>query len=51
MKVVVSNHLGWMAAGAVDGRGPKPFKATRVCAAIEDWREAQEDALFRRRPR
>jgi transposase len=34
-----------MAAGAVDGRGTKPFKATRVAGAIEDWREAQDGAI------
>jgi transposase len=42
----VRYHLGRMAAGAVDGRGTKPFKATRVAAAIEDWREAQEDGAI-----
>jgi transposase len=42
----VRYHLGRMAIGAVDGRGTKPFKATRVAAAIEDWREAQEDSAI-----
>ena len=42
----VRYHLGRMTAGAVDGRGSKPFKATRVAAAITDWREAQEDGAI-----
>ncbi len=41
----VRYHLGRMAVGA-DGRGTKPFKAMRVAAAIEDWREAQENGAI-----
>jgi hypothetical protein len=41
----VRYHLVRMAAGAVDGRGSKPFKVTRVAGAIEDWREAQAGAI------
>src|SRR4051812_3117635 len=39
----VRYHVGRLSAGAVDGRGGKAFKATRFEAAIEHWREAQQD--------
>jgi predicted transcriptional regulator len=42
----VRYHLARMAAGAVDGRGTKPFKATAVAGAIEHWREAQVDGAI-----
>ena len=42
----VRYHLGRMAAGTVDGRGTKPFKATAVADAIEHWREAQVDGAI-----
>lgn len=38
----VRYHLGRMAAGALDGRGAKPFKATRVAGAIEYWQETEK---------
>jgi transposase len=42
----VRYHLARMAAGAVDGRGTKPFKATAVAGAIEHWHEAQADGAI-----
>ncbi len=42
----VRYHLGRMAVGAADGRGAKPFKATRFVAALEDWREAQGEGAI-----
>ncbi len=42
----VRYHLGRMAAGAVDGRGAKAFKAARVAEAIECWREAQQEGAI-----
>src|SRR5689334_19151057 len=42
----VRYHLARLAAGAVDGRGTKPFKATSFAAAIEQWREVQEDGAI-----
>src|SRR3954466_14416974 len=39
----VRYHVGRLSAGTLDGRGGKAFKATRFAAAIEHWREAQQD--------
>jgi transposase len=42
----VRYHLARMAAGAVDGRGTKPFKAATFAAVIEQWCAAQENGAI-----